>query len=62
MIDNPSVKSLVKTVENHKSKLCRYKANHPEIDKVVFMICDESEVYYDVQERIEKGFKARVHI
>ena len=54
--------SFVKTVENHNSKIEKYKANHPEIDRVVFMICDESEAYYEVQEQTEKGFKARVHI
>ncbi len=55
-------KSFVKTVENHSSKIYKYKTNHPEIDRVVFMICDESEAYYEVQERTEKGFKARIHI
>lgn len=54
-------KSFVKTVENHNSKIEKYKANHPEINRVVFMICDESEAYYEVQERTEIKLKARVH-
>ena len=55
-------RSFVKTVENHSTKIDKYRTNHPEIDRVVFMICDESEAYYEVQEQTPKGSKARVHI
>lgn len=55
-------KSFLKTIEKHNSKIGKYKANHPDMHKIVFMICDESEAYYEVQEHYDKWGKGRVHI
>jgi len=56
------INSFVNAVEKHNSKINKYKENHPDINKVVFFICDESEAYYECQERTRQGFRGRLHI
>ena len=56
------LKSFTKTIEKHNSRICNYKKNHPEINKIVFFICDESESYYECHPKSGVGFNARVHM
>lgn len=46
-----------RTVENHKSKITRYRQNHPE-HRIIFFVFDESSMYCEVEEAnkaIKKG-------
>jgi hypothetical protein len=56
------LKSFTKTIEKHNSKICNYKKNHPGINKIVFLVFDESESYYECHSKSGAGFNARVHM
>lgn len=55
------LKSFSHTVKKHNSKVKNYKLNHPNIDKTVFLICDESEAYFELCELTNNGFQGNVH-
>ena len=40
-------KSFAHAVKKHDAKIDKYHNNHPGIEKVVFLICDESEAYFE---------------
>lgn len=53
--------SFAKAVEKHGAKISNYRNNYPDITKVVFFICDESEAYYECRKRTDTGFLGRLH-
>lgn len=53
--------SFIQTVKKHNSKIGKYKKNHPDIEKIIFLICDESEAYFELGELTNKGFRGNVH-
>ena len=55
--------SFSRTVRKHNAKIEKYHQNHPGIEKVVFLICDESEAYVEVNRMVEKNvFEGIVHL
>ena len=55
------LKSFIQTVQKHNSKIEKYKNNHPDIIKTVFLICDESEAYFELCEPTSNGFRGNAH-
>ncbi len=56
------LKSFKKTVEKHSSKASVYRANYPQINKIAFLVCDESEAYYERCAATKDGILAKPHI
>ena len=55
------IRSFERTVNKHNSKISSYYNNHPEMERTVFFVCDESEAYYELGEYTEKGISSKVH-